>query len=112
MTSSQAQSPGGPGPLVAENETPGAEATGAEAPGPEATGAKAIEAAPRAAAAIVVHGGATPEQLAALVAVLSAASGGDAPASDGSTSTWAAHSAAMRHPVNHGPGAWRTSLRS
>jgi hypothetical protein len=62
--------------------------------------------------AIVVRGDATPEQLAALVAVLSAASGGDEPASEGSTSsTWAAHSVAMRHPVNHGPGAWRTSLR-
>ena len=59
----------------------------------------------------MVRGEATPEQLAALVAVLSAASGGDEPASDGSTSTWATHSAAMRHPVNHGPGAWRTSLR-
>jgi len=85
---------------MAENET-----TGAEAAEPE------LPAAP-AAPAIVVHGGATPEQLAALVAVLSAASGGEEPASDGSTSTWAAHSAAMRHPVNHGPGAWRTSLRS
>jgi hypothetical protein len=76
--------------------------------GPDATEA----AAPTTAPAIVVHGDATPEQLAALVAVLSTASGGDEPASDGSTSTWAAHSAAMRHPVNHGPGAWRTSLRS
>ena len=82
---------------MAENETTGAEATGA---------------APPVAPAILVRGDATPEQLAALVAVLSAASGGEEPASDGSTSTWAAHSAAMRHPVNHGPGAWRTSLRS
>jgi len=88
---------------MAENETTGAEAAEAELPA-----APAASAAP----AIVVHGGATPEQLAALVAVLSAASGGEEPASDGSTSTWAAHSAAMRHPVNHGPGAWRTSLRS
>ncbi len=76
--------------------------------GPDPTEA----AAPPTAPSIVVHGDATPEQLAALVAVLSAASGGEEPASDGSTSTWAAHSAAMRHPVNHGPGAWRTSLRS
>ncbi|HET7820871.1 MAG TPA: acyl-CoA carboxylase epsilon subunit [Ornithinibacter sp.] len=79
----------------------------------ETTASDATEAAaPPAAPSIVVHGDATPEQLAALVAVLSAASGGDQPASEGSTSTWAAHSAAMRHPVNHGPGAWRTSLRS
>ena len=62
--------------------------------------------------AIVVHGDATPEQLAALVAVLSAASGGDAPASEQSGSPWAAHSVALRQPLSHGPGAWRTSLRS
>ena len=64
--------------------------------------------------AIVVRGDATPEELAALVAVLSAASGGDGdgdPASDDTASTWAAHSAAMRRPVGHGPGAWRTALR-
>ena len=85
---------------MAENETTGAEAAEAELP-----------AAP-AAAAIVVHGGATPEQLAALVAVLSAASGGDEPASEQSGSTWAAHTVALRQPLSHGPGAWRTSLRS
>ena len=67
--------------------------------------------APPAAPAIVVRGDATPEQLAALVAVLSAASGGDEPASDGSGSAWATRTAAMRRPVSHGPGAWRTSLR-
>ena len=72
----------------------------------------AIDAEPApAAAAIVVRGEATPEQLAALVAVLSAASGGDEPASEGTSSTWATRTAAMRQPVSHGPGAWRTSLR-
>ena len=60
---------------------------------------------------VVVHGDATPEELAALVVVLTAASGGDDDAADGTASTWAAHSAAMRRPVGHGPGAWRTSLR-
>ncbi len=69
----------------------------------------AVTAAPPA---IVVRGEATPEQLAALVAVLSAASGGDEPASGPSGSTWAAHSVALRQPLSHGPGAWRTSLRS
>ncbi len=82
---------------MAQNETPG------PAPG---------ETAAPVAPAVVVHGDATPEQLAALVAVLSAASGGDGPAAEDSSSTWAAHSAAMRHPVQHGPGAWRTSLRT
>jgi len=62
--------------------------------------------------AIVVHGAATPEQVAALVAVLSAASGDDAPAGADTASTWAARSAAMRPPIHHGPGAWRTSLRA
>ncbi len=65
-----------------------------------------------AAPVVVVHGEATAEQLAALVAVLSAASGGDEPASGPPFSPWAAHTASMRPPVSHGPGAWRTSLRS
>jgi len=72
----------------------------------------ADEAAPPNAPAVVVRGAATPEELAALVAVLSAASGGDEPASDGATSTWAAHAGALRHPLDHGPGAWRSALRS
>ena len=79
----------------------------------ETTDSGSVEAAVAPAPpAVVVSGDATPEQIAALVAVLSAASGGDEPASDEAASTWAAHSAAMRHPVNHGPGAWRTSLRA
>ena len=78
-----------------------------ETTGPDPTEA----AAPPTAPSIVVHGDATPEQLAALVAVLSAASGGDEPASEGTSSTWATRTAAMRQPVSHGPGAWRTSLR-
>ena len=77
---------------------------------PTQSGATDAEAPP-AAPAIVVRGDATPEQLAALVAVLSAASGDDEPASEGTSSTWATRTAAMRRPVSHGPGAWRTSLR-
>jgi hypothetical protein len=60
---------------------------------------------------IVVAGEATAEELAALVAVLSAASGGESAAPERSASTWATHAVALRHPVNHGPGAWRSSLR-
>lgn len=91
--SETAQSPEGPGPVTAGD------------------GAPTPDAAPPAPA-VVVRGEATPEELAALVAVLSAVSGGeDDAASDGTASTWAAHSAAMRRPVGHGPGAWRTSLR-
>ena len=63
--------------------------------------------------AIVVHGAATPEEVAALVAVLSAAAApGPEGGEQGRTSPWSAHSAAMRRPVPHGPGAWRTSLRA
>jgi Acyl-CoA carboxylase epsilon subunit len=63
------------------------------------------------APAVVVRGNATPEELAALVTVLAAAGGGEAPASDGATSTWAAHRGGLRRPVGPGPGAWRTALR-
>lgn len=81
----------------------------AQAPGPTEPGPVTTDAGPPA---VVVRGHATPEEVAALVAVLSAVSGGDDDAaSDGTASTWAAHSAAMRRPVGHGPGAWRTSLR-
>ena len=62
--------------------------------------------------AIVVRGHATPQELAAQVAVLSAVSGGEEPASDRATSTWAAHAGALRYPLDHGPGAWRSSLRA
>jgi hypothetical protein len=93
---------------MADDTTSSAQAAEA-AEAPEAPEAPASVPAPPA---IVVHGAATPEQVAALVAVLSAASGGDAPAGDAPASTWAAHAAAMRHPLSHGPAAWRTSLRS
>ena len=64
------------------------------------------------APAVVVRGVATPEELAALVAVLSAASGGDETSSGTTSSSWAAHASALRHPLDHGPGAWRSALRS
>ncbi|GAA4398023.1 hypothetical protein GCM10023153_22520 [Ornithinibacter aureus] len=64
---------------------------------------------------VIVRGAATPEEVAALVAVLSAvggsgdgSSGGDAASS---VSAWAAPAATMRRPVGHGPGAWQNSLR-
>ena len=88
--------------------------TASQTPRPEGAGAPGAgdETTATARPAIVVHGEATPEQVAALVAVLSAASGGGDTASKDRLSTWAAHAAAMRQPVSHGPGAWRTSLRS
>ncbi|REE98323.1 acyl-CoA carboxylase subunit epsilon [Thermomonospora umbrina] len=61
----------------------------------------------------VVRGDATPEEIAALVAVLSAhavARGGRS--GDGGRerpSAWADRSRAVRRPLPHGPGTWRAS---
>ena len=58
----------------------------------------------------VVRGDATPEEIAALVAVLAARTaspGAEAPARR--TSGWADRARLVRQPVRHGPGAWRAS---
>ncbi len=60
------------------------------------------------AAAIRVTGPATAEDVAAVVAVLAAAGGGD-PEPAARRSPWASHTAALRRPVDHGPGGWRRS---
>jgi hypothetical protein len=65
------------------------------------------------AALRVVHGDATPEEIAALVAVLAARSGSAAgaarlparPAGGG----WSDRSRQLRRPLRPGPGAWRRS---
>ncbi|KGN41126.1 acyl-CoA carboxylase epsilon subunit [Knoellia aerolata] len=65
-----------------------------------------------AAQRIEVIGDATPEQVAALVAVLSAASGAPADAdAPRAGSEWAAPARAMRRPLTPGPAAWQNSLR-
>ncbi|WP_299051085.1 acyl-CoA carboxylase subunit epsilon [uncultured Nocardioides sp.] len=57
----------------------------------------------------VVKGDPTPEQLAALVAVLAAASGGgEAPAAR-RPSEWSRPGRRLRTPHHPGPGAWRAS---
>jgi hypothetical protein len=62
------------------------------------------------AATIRVQGPATAEDVAAVVAVL--ASGGERdPEPSRPTSTWASHVVTARRPVDHGPGAWRTTYR-
>ena len=59
----------------------------------------------------VIRGDATPEEIAAVVAVLLARSA----ASDASSSArpapsaWAARSRLLRRPLHPGPGAWRRS---
>jgi len=57
----------------------------------------------------VVRGDATPEEVAALVAVIASMSGGEAPARPESRSTWADPGRRMRTTLPHGAGAWRAS---
>ncbi len=60
----------------------------------------------------VVRGDATPEEIAALVAVLATRGGGesDAPARPRSVkNTWSDRSRSLRRPLSPGPGAWQAS---
>jgi len=57
----------------------------------------------------LVRGDATPEEVAALLAVLSAASGGAEAQAPRHTSQWSSPARAMRRPVTPGRGAWRAS---
>ncbi|HYP45130.1 MAG TPA: acyl-CoA carboxylase subunit epsilon [Propionibacteriaceae bacterium] len=63
----------------------------------------------------VVRGTPTDEELAALVAVLSARTGagqtGAGPAEPPTTSGWSAYWRAVRAPLRPGPGAWRAAGR-
>jgi hypothetical protein len=56
----------------------------------------------------VVNADATPEEIAAVVAVFSAM-GGAEPAPEPPKSEWANPARRMRRPISHGPGAWRAS---
>jgi hypothetical protein len=57
----------------------------------------------------VVRGDATPEELAALVAVVAAlgSAGGEPPRPR--VPEWSAHHRKMRRSLPHGPGGWRSS---
>jgi hypothetical protein len=59
----------------------------------------------------IVRGDPTPEQIAALVAVLTARlqSAGQARAGAAPRSGWSSRSRMMREPLSRGPGAWRAS---
>lgn len=72
----------------------------------DAAGTEATQA-PRSPA-IEIVGDATPEQVAALVAVLSGIGGGEEPAS-ASTSRWASRERLVRREVHPGPDGWRAS---
>ncbi len=56
----------------------------------------------------IVNTDATAEEVAAVVAVLSALGGGAAPAPR-RTPAWSAPARGVRRPLLHGPGAWRAS---
>ena len=58
----------------------------------------------------LVRGDASPEEVAALLAVLSAASAGaEEKPPPRHTSRWASPERAVRRPLTPGPGAWRAS---
>ena len=58
---------------------------------------------------ILIKGDATPEEVAAVVAVLQAASSGEEAPPRAPKSEWAAHHRRTRVTYPHGPGAWRNS---
>jgi hypothetical protein len=57
----------------------------------------------------VVSGDPTPEELAALVAVVGARSGAGTESEPAPPSRWASRAALLRRPLLSGPGAWRAS---
>jgi hypothetical protein len=62
----------------------------------------------------IVKGDPTPEEVAALVSVVSALAAGAAEAASKEqrpTSEWSAHYRKLRVTHRHGPGAWRASAR-
>jgi Acyl-CoA carboxylase epsilon subunit len=59
---------------------------------------------------VLIKGDATPEEVAAVVAVLqAAATSGGSPARRKPSSEWAANHRSQRVTLRHGPGAWRAS---
>ena len=56
----------------------------------------------------VVNGDATPEEIAALVAVFASLGSGEAPPRR-RTPEWSAHHRRVRVTLPHGPGGWRSS---
>ncbi|KRF27227.1 acyl-CoA carboxylase subunit epsilon [Phycicoccus sp. Soil802] len=57
----------------------------------------------------LVRGDATPEEVAAVMAVLSAVAGPAPEPAPRHTSQWAARAPALRRTLSPGPGAWRAS---
>ena len=59
----------------------------------------------------IVKGDPTPEQVAALVAVVSSLAAGETGSEKQPRAEWSARHRALRSPHRHGPGAWRASAR-
>jgi hypothetical protein len=57
----------------------------------------------------VVRGDPTPEELAALLAVVTARGTAAVEAAPAPPSRWASRAASLRRPLSPGPGAWRAS---
>ncbi|GGS25097.1 acyl-CoA carboxylase subunit epsilon [Actinokineospora fastidiosa] len=57
----------------------------------------------------VVRGTPSPEELAALTAVILAAASGDGDSAPTPASPWSARVTQTRRPLDPGPGAWRAS---
>ncbi|HEY2193749.1 MAG TPA: acyl-CoA carboxylase subunit epsilon [Actinomycetospora sp.] len=68
------------------------------------------ETAPERPVLRIVRGDPTPEEVAALTAVLAAASGGSGePEDTGPASAWVERESLVRRPLTPGPDAWRMS---
>lgn len=57
----------------------------------------------------VVSGNTTPEEVAAILAVLGAVGGGAPPPAKRPAPAWSAPQRAVRRALPHGPGGWRSS---
>ncbi|QCX28252.1 acyl-CoA carboxylase subunit epsilon [Nocardioides jishulii] len=75
----------------------------------ETTNDTPVAEAPAAPVLRVVNPDATPEEIAALVAVFSAMGGGQAPAPKRPRSQWSAPERGARRTLPHGLGGWRSS---
>lgn len=78
---------------------------------PQPTAPDAVAELAATPAGITIHGEATPEQVAALVAVLAGASGSGGEETGATPSHWADHARALRSGSSHGPGGWRASAQ-
>jgi hypothetical protein len=71
-------------------------------------GTQARAAHPQSPVLRIIKGDATPEEVAALVAVV-VSLGGDAEPAPRRTPEWSAHHRKTRVTLPHGPGGWRSS---